>query len=262
MLEAGAQTLRLGSDSVSLPRLATGATGAWRAENVPVSESDPVFERITFAPKSLAVMVKLSYELYEDMIDGSGELIDAELINALTLEVDRVALRGSGSGAEPAGLKNIAGVDELAAGAGLDYSDLMGAVAAILADNLEPTAAIMSSRDFMKLGGLADTTGQPLTPPRPVQDLKFLITNQIPTNLGAGTNESEIYVGDFGQLIIGVRPYVRVEVQKHGGPLDVALKATSERYIENMQIAILAAVRADVQVLHPEAFQILTGTLA
>lgn len=49
VLQAGATTIPLESDQQSIARLATGVTGAWRNENTAVIQSDPVFERVTFA---------------------------------------------------------------------------------------------------------------------------------------------------------------------------------------------------------------------
>ena len=268
VLQAGAQTLRLDSDSVSLPRLTTGVTPAWRAENASNSESDPVFDRVTFVPKSLATAVKVSYELWEDMIDGGAEIITNELIAAIGLEVDRASLRGSGSSNQPTGLRNQSGVTIQSMGtngAVPNYGSLMTAVGTILGANIDPTAAIMSSRTWMQLGGLADTTGQPLRPPKAVEDLTYLVSNQIPDNLTQGSSSvaSEVYVGDFTNLIVGVKPFVRIDFQmRDRGAFGVNLKSSTEKLIDTQQIYVLATIRADVQLLHPEAFTVITGVLA
>ncbi len=91
VLEAGAQTIPLDSDSVSIPRLATGVTGGWRNENAPVAESDAVFERVTFTPRTLAVMTRISYELAMDTTPAGAQIIETELIRSLATELDRVA---------------------------------------------------------------------------------------------------------------------------------------------------------------------------
>ena len=111
VIEAGARTVPLESDQESIPRLATGVTGAWRAENAAVIEQDATFERVTFRPKSLAVLTRLSFELFQDMTAASAGLIETELVQALSLELDRVALRGSGTPPEPQGIRNQAGVE-------------------------------------------------------------------------------------------------------------------------------------------------------
>jgi len=256
VVEAGARTLPMRSNEHVIPRLDTGVTGAWRAENAAVSEEDPVFGRIRLVAKTCAVLTKMSYELLEDISGREAyDAIERELEQAIGLKVDYAALRGSGTDAEPLGIRNASGVtiDELGAGNGAtpsDYSDLLTAVSNIWTANGEPTAALMSSRTATTYYGLQDTDNNPLEAPEPVAALPFLVTNQIPDDLtvGASNDCSEIFIGDWSQLIIGFRPELGVRTQ-----------LMRERYAENMQVAIVAWIRADVAVAHPELFSITTG---
>ncbi len=266
VLEAGAQTLALDSDSVSLPRLTSGVTGAWRAENAPVAEETPAFDRVTFRPKSLATLVKCSYELWEDMIDGGAQLIENEIISGLSLEIDRAALRGSGAANQPTGVRNQAGVTLQSMGANggtPSYTSVMTAVTTLLGNNITPTGAILASRTYQQLSSLVDTTNQPLNPPAPVQNLPFYPSNQVPVNLTQGTSSdtSEIYVADWTNLVIGVKPWVRVEILG-GGSNGLGIGVAKDPYtlMNTEQIQILATARIDVQLLHPEAFAVITGT--
>lgn len=253
VLEAGAQTVPLESDTHSIPRLATGVTGAWRNENAAVSEEDPTFERVTFKPKSLAVLVRLSVELFEDMTPESAAGIENDITRALALELDRVALRGTGTAPEPKGIRNQTGVEIQSLGtngATPTMANLTTAVYGVRKDSIEPGAILWSPRTGETFAKLADTTNQPLAYPPEIADLPRLSTAQIPTNLtqGISTDCSEIYVGDFIQLLIGVRPSVGVRV-----------KVLDQRFADTLQVGILAWLRADVQLQHPEGFVVVTG---
>lgn len=267
VLEAGAQTLRLDSDNVALPRLTSGVTPAWRNENAPNAESDPAFDRVTFTPRSLAVAVKLSYELVEDMVDGGAELIENELLAALALKVDAAALRGSGTPPEPTGLRFQPGVTVTslgANGASLTYGALMSAITVLYGGNHTNLSAIMAPRTAQGLASLTDTTNQPLNPPKPVADMPWYVTNQVPVNLtqGTATTASDVYVGDFSNLVIGVKPFLKIDFQRRGvAELGGNLKASSELLMGTQQVYVLATLRADVQLLHPDAFNVLTGAL-
>ena len=129
----------------------------------------------------------------------------------------------------------------------------MNAVAGVQADNIEPTAAIYSSRTAKTFAGLVATDNQPLVPPPFLSGLRQLVSNQLPNTLTQGSNSdnSEIYVGDFSQLLIGVRPSIGVQVQR-----------LTERFADNMQIGLLAYLRADIQLMHPQAFVVVTGVRA
>jgi HK97 family phage major capsid protein len=269
VMEAGARTIPLESDQQAYARLATGVTGAWKAENAAVTESDPAFERVTFKAHTLAVLVKLSYELFDDLTEEGAQAIENELVQALSLELDRVALRGSGSGQEPTGIRNQSGVTIQSLGTnGVSptYAALVNAVATIQEANLDPNASIYTPRTSKALGNLVDTTGQPLRPSPTIEGLTRLVSNQIPNNLTQGTanNASEIYTGQWDQLLIGIRPTVRIQnvgtrVGTPGFPVN--LKKSSDAFMDTMSIALLAWIRADVQVAHPEAFVVSTGAL-
>jgi HK97 family phage major capsid protein len=85
-----ARTVPLQSDKTILARIATDPTAGRRAENAAVAESDPTFDSVTFTPKSLAVLVKVSRELMEDSVNMEVAL-NAAFAGALGGEVDRVA---------------------------------------------------------------------------------------------------------------------------------------------------------------------------
>jgi len=265
VIEAGARTLAMDSDSFSIPRLVSGVTAGWRSENAAVAESDPVFERVTFTARSLAVMTRLSYELFQDMTPDGATVIENELVQALAIELDRVALRGTGTAPEPKGVKNQTGVATLtngANGAAFTYTSLVNAVSTVQAAGFNPNATILAPRATKSLALIADTTGQPLQAPPYLSGHDLLVTNQIPINLttGTSTDTSEAYTGQWDQLLIGFRPVVSISVQKVDGPAGmVGVKLSDQAYMSTMQVAILAFLRADIQVMHPEAFAVTTG---
>ncbi|UJA20188.1 phage major capsid protein [Thermoleophilia bacterium SCSIO 60948] len=271
VLQAGARVIPMESDTHHFPRLATGVTGGWKAENAAVTKSNPAFERITFEAKTLAVLVELSYELFDDLSDEGVAVIENELVQALSLEVDRASLRGSGSSNQPEGIRNQTGVTLQSLGANgavpTAYAPLVEAVAALQADNVEPNASIYSARTAKTFSGMVDTTGQPLRKPPLIEGLQNLVSNQIPENLTQGSNSdtSEIYTGKWDDLLIGVRPRVRIEVQRTAngeGGFPVNVKASSSYGLDTMTVGLLAWIRADVQLAHPESFVVSTGVRA
>jgi HK97 family phage major capsid protein len=254
VMSAGAPIIPLsdGAKSYSFAAVATLPTASWRAENGSVAESQPTFRNVLMVPQSLSFVLKLSRELLADGLNIEGALNQA-MAQAFAKEIDRACLRGTGTAPEIRGLLNTAGVQSVtngAAGAALaSYANMFAATQAILqADGPMPTAAIMSPRSLVKLGALADTTGQPLMVPAMLQPVKMLQTSQIPNTLtvGASTDCSEIYIGDFSQFAIGMREQLSVQV-------------LHEAYADNGQIGFLCHARLDVAALYPSAFAIVTG---
>lgn len=265
VMEAGATVVPMPSDKYSIPRLATGVTPAWRNEGAAVAESDPTFERVSFQARTVAVFVRASYELVADMPTEAARLLETELTQALALEIDRVALRGSGTAPEPRGVRNQTGVSILtngANGAVATFDMVVAAVSDVESRGFDVNAVISNARLAKSLAGLKDTTGQYLAPPAYIRDTPILDTAQVPINLtvGTSTDTSEIYAGAWSNLLLGVRPEFGVAVQRSGGPGGaIALKRSEERYIESMQVVFLCFARVDVQLAHPEAFTVNTG---
>lgn len=254
LLSAGAGIVPLGEGAKDYSFAAVDAlpVASWRFENGAVAESEPTFKEIVVTPRSLSFVVKISRELLADGANVETALQIA-IAQAFAKETDRVGLRGLGVAPEPRGLLNAVGINTVtngAAGALLaGYGNLFSAVQANLqADAGMPTAAIMAPRSLVKLGALVDTTGQPLMVPTMLKDVQLLSSSQIPVNLtvGASTDCSEIYVGDFSKMIFGLREALNVQL------LD-------ESFALNGQIGFLCHARMDVAVLYPKAFTLVTG---
>lgn len=79
-----------------------------------------------------------------------------------------------------------------------------------------------------------------------VEDVRKHATNQIPVNLTVGTNNdnSEIYVGDWPFLLIGVRHNLQIDTLR-------------ERYADAYQYGFLAHLRADIQLAQPKGFSVI-----
>lgn len=246
-VRAGARTIPLESDSQSIARLASDPVPAFRAENAAIAESDPTFESVTLTPRSLAVMTKISRELYEDSLNLETEL-PRILATAMAKEMDRICLLGSGTAPEPRGVANQSGIGTTALnGALTSYSPLITAETSILTSNAGPVSAIIGHpREFGDLASLTDTTNQALRKPSALDGIPMLATTAIPVNGGSGSDESTLFVGNFNHLLIGIRSGVRVEVLR-------------ERYADTHQYGLVAHMRFDVAVQHAAAFHTITG---
>jgi HK97 family phage major capsid protein len=186
-------------------------------------------------------------------------LIRRSFARTLALEVDRAALRGTGNQTapvdEPRGLRYWPGVPVLPQGtngAALSSFDAISqAVETVWGANFEPNAAIYAPRtagvlDRLKEGG----TNSPLSAPESLSSLSKFRTNQVSIleTQGSATDASSIYVGDFSQLAIGMRSRLRIEVSR-----------TDDYSWNQLAVSIRAYLRADVAVLQPTAFAIVTG---
>lgn len=249
VIEAGALTVPMASSTLKIPRLTGDPGPAWRAENGPVAMNDMTFDAVTLTARSLSRGIVLSRELFEDT--EAGTVIAQAFAAAFATELDRAALRGSGTAPEPRGVLNTSGItvtNHGTNGTAVGYDFLLDAAGVVLANNFTPTAHIVAARSATALGKSKDTAGNYLTAPTSL--LPILPTNQVPTSLtvGSATTASEIYTGAWSNLVVGIRQGFEIQF------LD-------QRYADNGQVAFVAHLRADCVVLQPKAFAVDLGVL-
>jgi len=253
---AGIIPVAVGAKSFTQAAIDNIPTAAWRAENGNVAESDPTFRAAVATPRSLAFFFKVSRELLADATNLEQALTIA-VAQAFAKELDRAALRGSGTAPEPRGVLNSTslGVNAVANGANgaslatTKFANLLSAYQLILEDNAPaPTAAIMSPRSRVVLGGLADSTGQPLQTPAMLEPVALLSTTQVPNDLSVGSSAdcSEIYLGDFTNMAFMMRE--QLSIQK-----------VDQLFATTGQMGFVCHARCDVMLQYPKAFAVVTG---
>ena len=246
VLEAsGMTTATMTARTVTSSRLVSDPPVGWRAEGAALAAGDPTFELRNLVAKSLAVRVQATAELAQDSPDFGSQLLRA-MGRALALELDRVGLVGSGLSNQPTGIANTASINTIAAVGVPNYFKLVNGIQRLLESNvpLEQAErnAIMSPRSWGTMETMASADGDPVALPRALERTAFRPTTSIPNNLGAGTNKSLIIMGDFSDLVMGVRMEASVE----------ALRL--QTFASNLQLEFVGWTRVDFMVRRPTSF--------
>lgn len=258
VIQAGALTVPMESPELKMARILTDPTAYWRGERQTITESEMSFGEVTLHAQTLAAFVKCSVELVEDASNISS-VIEGAMASALALELDRAALLGNGVG-RPLGINewdDVQRIDLGENGAAIsDYSYFSQAWRMVQEANgpSEGLACIMSPRDAGLIDNLQDTTNQPLRPPASYESMKKLITNQVPANLTKGTAEaaSLVFVGDFSQLLVGIRTNLVIESARFASDSDSSA-------FKNLEVWMRAYMRADTVLARPPWFCIVDG---
>lgn len=255
LLQAGANVAVLNQqgDSFKIAATDTIPTAAWRLESGNIAESEPAFRSIAITPRSLAFRFKVSRELLQDS-PGLDVALRTAIAQAFAKELDRAGLRGTGAIPEIRGLLNIEGVNALDMalpdGAPLaNYAKFINAARLIKDANAPaPKAVIMSTREDETIALFADTTGQPLRRPEALSGWDFIASPQIPIDLavGASTDCSEMYLGDFGLFTYFIREGISVQLLR-------------ELYAQTGEVGFVCHTRVDVAAMYAKAFAIITG---
>jgi HK97 family phage major capsid protein len=255
VFRAGAQTVPMTSATLALARLTSEGTPAWKSENATITAADMVFDRVTFTARTLVRTILLSVELFEDADPSSEDVIANSFAGQMAVELDRVALLGTGTPPEPRGVLNQSGVTVTSHGANggaiANYDWWLDSIGAVRAAGFEPNAHIQAPRSSTSLSKLKETSTLAYLAP-PANMLPMLTTKSVPITLtvGTSTDTSLVFTADWSNLLVGIRT-------------DFTLRFLGERYLaDNLQYAFLAYLRADVQVAQPTAFAVDTGVRA
>jgi HK97 family phage major capsid protein len=251
VMQAGARTVPMTAQTLRMGNVTGDPSVGWRNELGAIGVTDMTFGVLTFTARSLACIIKGSREVFEDA-DGMEDVVRNAMAEVFALEIDRVALRGTGTAPEPRGVRNASGVTITSLGVNgaspTSYDFMVDAVAALEGGNYNAGAFIHNPRTERVLAKLKDSTSQPLRMPDKLVNMARLPTNQVPINLTVGTSNdcSEVYVGDWSRLLIGIRTNFEIQL-------------LTETYATTGEYALLGWLRADVQVADGAAFHVNTG---
>lgn len=249
-----------------LPRGLAGATASYVAEGALKPVSTPTFDAISMRAKKLAGIVPITNEAVRWTIGAIEEYVRADLQNALALTLDLNAWLGTGAGASPLGILNKVGVQTVTPTfvaptaptlAELDtFARLM--ILKLTTANILTTGRwrwVMPYRTALKLADMrvgAGTDGEAAFPEMslgraggPVwKGFPVIVTAQIPTNLGAGTDETTIALVDFAHVLFGEEEGITMRMSSEA-TLDVTGAGSLVHLFQSNMFAILAEAMHD-----------------
>jgi HK97 family phage major capsid protein len=261
VIQAGARTIPMESNDLTLARVTGGPSGTWVVENEKAPFSSMSFGAYRLQSRTLTCMLKSSIELIEDA-PNAGDVLRTGLAACLAAELDRAFLRGTGAGAEPLGLRNWAGISTIDMGVNgaalTNYDRFSLAVQKIAEANGPDTglSLIYAPRTAGEVDRLKNTQNDPMRPPESWGRIGKFSTNQVPTNLthGSANNATEAYVGVFPEMLIGVRTQLVIEATR------VASQGDDSAFTQR-QVWLRGYLRADCILTRPSWFTLVKGII-
>jgi HK97 family phage major capsid protein len=256
VLSANPVLVEATSDTVRLPKVATGTVVGMYAENTTIAQGDPTFGEVTLTPRKAAALTLVSSEIVDDSAPSVREVLARDHIAQLGVYLDSQFLGVAGNGTAPnmRGLRNFTGANVTSIAASLTLDHVAQALERLEAANAGARPAIyLHSRDFGTLRRQKDAQNRyqlnpdPSEAPRPrLFGIDLFVSNQIPTNLGAGTNESWIVVADMDQVAVAQRKTITVEYSR-----DFAFSSD--------QVAVRTLARYDIAPINVAGVEILSA---
>lgn len=215
----------MSSDSLDISAENAGATVYWPAENADSTESNPSFAGVTLDAELMTILVKTSRQLVADAKPSILDYLAGLFVRAANREEDRVIIAGSGSG-QPTGFRTTVTTAAVDFAGTTTYSKVVDLLYSL-------PAAYRINGKVMFMGGTAaakalatvlDLDGRPIFNPKPDErGLKkllgydFLETDHIPSNLGGGTDASELWLANLDYYAFGDREQFSTEASTQAG---------------------------------------------
>ena len=208
LMAAGAQVVMMSGSELALVKVLTDPVVGFVGENADIPLVEPTFGRVTFRARKLAARVAISIELVQDAPNAAEE-VRAQLGKVLGLALDLAALKGTGAGEEITGIFSHPDVQEIGSVGSPTFDHILDAVELIENENGSPAAYLITPDTKNTLSKIKDSAGNYLTVPKGVSELSRFITRQL--------SNAEACVGDFSQVLFGIRSDIAIEISTEGG---------------------------------------------
>jgi HK97 family phage major capsid protein len=212
--------LPAGTDSINVPKIATGtATGVQTADAQAVTSQDMTDTFVSAPVRTIAGQQDVAIQLLDQSPSAFDEITFGDLIADYNQQADTQAWNGSGSSGQLLGLLNVSGINAITytdASPTLPelYLPFMQALSQVARKRkMMPTAAFLTPARWFWMASQLDSQNRPFILPETnnpfnplalqtggdvegpvgrVLNFPLLADGNIPSNLGAGTNEERI----------------------------------------------------------------------
>mgnify|MGYP001031797360 CR=1 FL=1 len=240
-----------------IPRQSAASTGYWVTEGTAPTASNAQLDQVMFNPRTAGANTKLTRKFIDQSSIAAEDFAVSELVKTVAQTVERAALNGSGSGAEPTGILQLSDVPAVTIatnGGALTWLKTLEFIGKLSSANapLESRAWLINPQTKAKMGGTPRETGYPKylydfdDPVSPIAGFPVLETTNLPSTLSKGSSGNVLSAAIFGawtDLVVALFSAV-----------DVVVDPFTESTAGNVRISVFQDV--DVNVRHQESFLI------
>jgi HK97 family phage major capsid protein len=266
----GARIVQMPTGTLKYPKIATGASAAYVGENINVGKSEETFGQLTLTFKKLAVLTPISNDLLRYSSPSADAIVRDDLVSSMATKEDATFIRGAGTDATPKGLLNWCVADQkIAASAAslANITDNLGQLVVKLKQADIPMISpgwIMAPRTEQSLATIQNANGVFAFRDEVIRGTLWGwpigVTTNVPITLdttGAGNDdESEIYLVDFAQVLIGESMGLLVDSSQEAAYHD---GSNVQAAFSLDQTVVRAISEHDLGMRHDKAVAMLTG---
>lgn len=234
--------------NVTIPKQSSAATMYWlNSETAAITASQPAIAQLPMTPKTVGVYTEFSRTMMLQSSPAVDLLILQSFAKDMAQGIDAAVLAGTGTGGQPTGILNTAGIGTVASGA-LDFAKLIEfQVDAANSNALDPNSAYATTPALataLKQRQRFANTDSPLWEGQMVDGKCAGARAITSTAIPAGT----MIFGSFENVILG-----------EWGFLEIAMSNSEGNNFRAGIVAMRALQTVDVAIRHPAAFSVGTA---
>lgn len=258
--------------NMTMGRQATGSSASYIGEQQDAPATGLTFGQVKLSAKKLAALVPISNDLMRAASIAADRVVRDDLVISLAIRTDLAFLRGAGTEFSPRGLRfqhlglPTEATHVLAANGTVNLVNVtadLGRLELAIENADVPMIRpvwLMAPRTRKYLENVRDGNGNKAFPEIERGELRgkpIRVTTQIPTNLGAGGNESELYLVDFAQVVVGEHMGIEIAMTTEGSYIDAG--GTMRSAFSRDETVMRAIQQHDIGARHLQAIAIMTG---
>lgn len=263
----GARSIPMPEGNLTMRKKTQGTTAGYVGERTPAPTTDVQVGQMSMSAKTLRALVPITNQLIRRASMGVVQMVRDDLLEGVAVKEDAVFIRNTGDALTPNGVAALmpAGnklVMTAAPSLVTVTNDLMRVRLKVINANVPMISCgwIMSPRSKMWLETLRDGNGNIAFPEIGANGTLYGypigMTTSVPDNLGAGGNESEVYFGDFSQLLIGDTEAVTIASSDTAAYDDAGVIRSA---FSNDETVVRLIAEHDTGTRYAVAFAMLTG---
>lgn len=268
----GPRIVPMPNGNMTTNRRATGATFGYGGEQQDAKATGYSYGQVKLSAKKLSGIIPISNDLLRTASTAVDRMVRDDAVADAAQIQDRHFLRGSGTDYAPKGLRfqhkgtPVEKTHVLSMTAAPDLQKVdndLGRMELALANaNVVVTGAhwIMSPRTAMFLTNLRDGNGNKVYPEMASGQLRMKpvhITTEIPDNLGAGSDESEIMLAHPGHILVGEHMGIEIAMSTEAAYKDA--EGQMQAAFSRDETLMRMIMQHDIGLRHLPAVSILTG---
>jgi HK97 family phage major capsid protein len=268
---AGARTVPMPNGTLTMRRQTAGSSASYVGESEDISVTQPDTGLLTLTSKKLAAIVPISNELLKFTSGPSAdEFVRDDLVQEIAIREDQAFIRDDGTENTPKGLRYWANANNIISQTGDpatpaeiedDFKNLMNLLTNADVRMRRPVW-FMHPRELNHLKIQRNAAGGQLLYPElrtgspTIHNWPVFVTTSIPSNLNPDGDESEVYLVEMMDAIIGEVSGLEIVANASASYVE---NATMKSAFSRDETLIRAITMHDFAVRHTVSVAVLTG---